>query len=76
MVGNAQLRCRTVQFRLPVDGELVTKSLQYDWKQVCEDYLGVRPLDLKGSRLSILWLAFQFTELSHDADDVNMREHI
>lgn len=42
-----------LQFGLPVDGEPVTRSLVYDWKQVCEDFLGVRPSELKGSRLSI-----------------------
>jgi len=64
-----------VQFGLPVDGEPVTGSLQHDWKQICEDFLGVRPLDLKGSRLSLPWLASQFTELSPDADDVSIQRY-
>lgn len=38
-----------IQCRLPVGEELVTDSLVYDLKYACEDLLGVRPLELKGS---------------------------
>lgn len=51
------LREVAIQFGLAVDEELMTRSLVYHWKQVCEDFLGVRPLELKGSRLSVPWLA-------------------
>ena len=37
-----------VQLGLPVDGEPVVGSLLYDWKVLCEDYLGVRPPEMKG----------------------------
>ena len=37
-----------VQIGLPVDGEPVVGSLLYDWKVLCEDYLGVRPPEMKG----------------------------
>ena len=62
----------TLQFGLPINGESVTRSLVYDWKQVCKDFLGVRPPELKGSRLSIPWFPSQFTELSLDVDDITM----
>ncbi|XP_038889757.1 serine/threonine-protein phosphatase 7 long form homolog [Benincasa hispida] len=43
-----------IQFGLRVDRQPLTGSLQYNWKNVCEELLGVLPDDLKGSRLSIL----------------------
>lgn len=61
------------KFKLPVDGEPITRSLQYDWEQVCEDFMGIQPLELKGSRLSILWLASQFIELSPNANDITIQ---
>lgn len=64
-----------VQLGLPVDGRPVTGSSQYNWEQVCEDFLGVRPTQLKGSRLSIPWLASQFTELPPDADDIAIKRY-
>ncbi|XP_038880384.1 serine/threonine-protein phosphatase 7 long form homolog [Benincasa hispida] len=42
-----------IQFGLQVDEEPLTGSLQYDWKNVCDELLGVLPDDLKGSRFSI-----------------------
>ncbi|XP_038881612.1 serine/threonine-protein phosphatase 7 long form homolog [Benincasa hispida] len=64
-----------IQFGLRVDGQPLTGSLQYDWKNICEELLGVLPDDLKGSRSSILWLASQFPELPPDADDINVRRY-
>ncbi|XP_038880345.1 serine/threonine-protein phosphatase 7 long form homolog [Benincasa hispida] len=61
-----------VQFGFRVDGQPLTDSLQYDWKNVCEELLGVLLEDLKGSRLSIPWLASQFPELPSDADDYSI----
>ncbi|XP_022150105.1 serine/threonine-protein phosphatase 7 long form homolog [Momordica charantia] len=64
-----------VQLWLPTDGEPITGSLQYDWAQLCEDLLGVRPPQLKGSRLSIPWLAAQFIKLPQDADEVMIQRY-
>ena len=64
-----------VQLGLPVDGEPVVGSLLYDWKVLCEDYLGVRPPEMKGQRLSLPWLAEQFTELPPDADVVSVQRY-
>lgn len=36
-----------IQLGLPVDEELVTRSLTYNWKQVCENFLRVLQLDMK-----------------------------
>ena len=63
-----------VQLGLLVDGELVVGSLNYDWKVLCEDHLGVLLLDMKGQWLSLPWLAEQFTELPQDADVVSIRD--
>ncbi|XP_031736055.1 serine/threonine-protein phosphatase 7 long form homolog [Cucumis sativus] len=60
-----------VQLGLPVDGEPVVGSLLYDWKVLCEDYLG----EMKGQRLSLPWLAEQFTELPPDADVVSVQRY-
>ncbi|XP_022152174.1 uncharacterized protein LOC111019957 isoform X2 [Momordica charantia] len=64
-----------IQFGLPVDGEPVTGSLQHDWATICEDLLGVRPTQLKGSRLSLPWLASQFTKLPVEADEVMIKRY-
>ncbi|KAL0540517.1 hypothetical protein IC582_020525 [Cucumis melo] len=64
-----------IQLGLPVDGEPVVESLIYNWKQVCEDCLGVLPPDMKGQRLSLPWLAKQFTVLPPDADVVTIQRY-
>lgn len=57
---------------LPVDGEPITGHLNYDWARTCELLLGVTPESrvLKGSRLSLPWLASQFPGLDDDADEI------
>ena len=60
---------------LPMYGEPVVGSLLCNWKQVCEDFLGVLPLDMKGQRSSLSWLTEQFLKLPPDADVVNVHRY-
>ncbi|TYK21956.1 serine/threonine-protein phosphatase 7 long form-like protein [Cucumis melo var. makuwa] len=62
-----------MQLRLPVDREPLIGSLRYNWKVICKDILGVVPSDMKGQRLSLLWLAEQFEELPSDVDVVSVQ---
>ncbi|TYK09672.1 serine/threonine-protein phosphatase 7 long form-like protein [Cucumis melo var. makuwa] len=60
---------------VPVDGEPLTGSLRYNWKFICEDFLGVLPPNMKGQRLSVSWLVEQFEELPPDADVVSIQRY-
>ncbi|XP_008444031.1 serine/threonine-protein phosphatase 7 long form homolog [Cucumis melo] len=64
-----------VQLRLPVDREPLIGSLRYNLKVICKDILGVVPSDMKGQRLSLLWLAEQFEELPSDVDVVSVQRY-
>ncbi|XP_008463586.1 serine/threonine-protein phosphatase 7 long form homolog [Cucumis melo] len=64
-----------VQLGLPVDREPLTRSLRYNWKVICHDFLGVVPPEKKGQWLSLLWLAEQFQELPLDADIVTVQRY-
>lgn len=44
------------------------RDIDYNQKQVCEDFLGVLIPNMKGQRLSLPWLVEQFIELSLDFD--------
>ncbi|XP_022154173.1 serine/threonine-protein phosphatase 7 long form homolog [Momordica charantia] len=60
-----------VQLGLPVDGEPVTGRVDYDWRGTCQALLGVTPgaAHIRGSKLSLPWLASQFCNLADDADE-------
>ncbi|XP_022149984.1 serine/threonine-protein phosphatase 7 long form homolog [Momordica charantia] len=60
-----------VQLGLPVNGEPLIGPINYDWKGIGQQLLGVTPDDrhIRGSRLSLPWLASQFCNLNDDADE-------
>ncbi|KAA0065878.1 serine/threonine-protein phosphatase 7 long form-like protein [Cucumis melo var. makuwa] len=58
-----------------MDGESIVRSLTYNWKQVCEDFLEVLLPDMKGQWLSLPWLPEQFTELPPDANVVSVQRY-
>ncbi|XP_052203665.1 serine/threonine-protein phosphatase 7 long form homolog [Diospyros lotus] len=62
---------------LRVDGPAVTGSTVHDWATLCEQYLGVRPLDehLKGSSLQFTWVQQHFTTLPDDATEDVVQMH-
>ena len=66
-----------IQLGLPIDGLPVTGSTRHDGSQVCADLLGVvpPPTRFRGSRLSLVWLGEQFSELPVDADDLAIRRY-
>lgn len=66
-----------IQLGLPVDGLPVTGTTAIDWRQLCHDLLGVVPPQdrLHGSRISPSWLAEQFHELPHDAEEIVIQRY-
>ncbi|CAH2036016.1 unnamed protein product [Thlaspi arvense] len=62
---------------LRVDGPPVTGSTKYNWADLCEDLLGLRPgpKDLHGSHVSLAWLRDNFRNLPADPDEVTLMCH-
>uniref|UniRef100_A0A1J3EXQ7 Serine/threonine-protein phosphatase 7 long form-like protein n=1 Tax=Noccaea caerulescens TaxID=107243 RepID=A0A1J3EXQ7_NOCCA len=62
---------------LRVDGPAVTGSTKYNWADLCEDLLGLRPgpKDLHGSHVSLAWLRDNFRNLPADPDEETLKCH-
>ena len=56
---------------LPIDGEPVTGQSRGDWLHLCQVLLGVTPpaKQIRGSRLSLIWLEVEFSRLADDVDE-------
>ena len=62
----------SIQFGLPCVGMPVIGHTNYNWVDVCESLLTIRPLaeNIKGQRLLISWLEDNFHQLPDDVNDV------
>ncbi|CAA7014182.1 unnamed protein product [Microthlaspi erraticum] len=62
---------------LRVDGPAITGSTKYNWADLCEDLLGLRPgpKDLHGSHVSLAWLRDNFRNLPADPDEETLKCH-
>ncbi|CAH8362790.1 unnamed protein product [Eruca vesicaria subsp. sativa] len=60
---------------LRVDGPAVTGTTKYNWADLCEDLLGLRPGpgDLHGSHVSLSWLRDNFRNLPADPDEETLK---
>lgn len=57
---------------LPIDGDPVIGSSRINWSNVCNELLGVVPPAqcMKGTSLTIRWLAEEFAHMPEDADEI------
>ncbi|KAF7832722.1 uncharacterized protein G2W53_015055 [Senna tora] len=65
-----------VQLGLPCTGMVVTGLTEMNWSALCEELLGIipPPNKLADQRLSLAWLAENFTDLAEDANDTQVQQ--
>ncbi|MFQ6670015.1 hypothetical protein Gotur_035050 [Gossypium turneri] len=60
-----------LQLRLPVDGSLLTGSVQStDWGAICYDLLSAIPDNIYGGRIEMGWSRYTFSEPINDSTEV------
>ncbi|XP_028766536.1 serine/threonine-protein phosphatase 7 long form homolog [Neltuma alba] len=64
------------QLGLPCEGMAVIGRTDFNWQDICECFLGIRPSAdrLSGQRLLISWLEENFNHLPDNADDVQVQQ--
>ncbi|KAF7834780.1 serine/threonine-protein phosphatase 7 long form-like protein [Senna tora] len=65
-----------IQLGFPCTGMVVTGLTEMNWSALCEELLGIipPPNKLAGQRLSLAWLAENFTDLAEDANDAQVQQ--
>ncbi|KAF7802236.1 serine/threonine-protein phosphatase 7 long form-like protein [Senna tora] len=65
-----------IQLGLPCTRMVVTGLTEMNWSALCEELLGIipPPNKLAGQRLSLAWLAENFTDLAEDANDAQVQQ--
>ncbi|MBA0748117.1 hypothetical protein Gogos_004969 [Gossypium gossypioides] len=62
-----------LQLGLPVDGSVLTGSIQFaDWGAICYDLLGANPDNIYGGRIEIGWLRDTFSKPVNDSNEVEI----
>ncbi|XP_052484853.1 protein MAINTENANCE OF MERISTEMS-like [Gossypium raimondii] len=65
-----------LQLELPVDGSVVTRSVQAaDWRDVCAELLGKVSETIFRGRMEISWLRRNFSRLDEDSTEVQREQH-
>ncbi|MBA0812832.1 hypothetical protein Gohar_026766, partial [Gossypium harknessii] len=66
-----------LQLRLPVDGSVLTKSVQsVDWRAICYDLLGTIPDNIYGGWIEMGWLRDTFSEPGNDSTEVERIRYV
>ncbi|KAF7839281.1 serine/threonine-protein phosphatase 7 long form-like protein [Senna tora] len=67
-----------IQLGLPCTGMVVTGLTEMNWSALCEELLGIipPPNKLASQRLSLAWLAENFTDLAEEANDAQVQQFI
>ncbi|MBA0643681.1 hypothetical protein Goklo_027946 [Gossypium klotzschianum] len=65
-----------LQLGLPIDGSVVTRSVQStDWGAVCGDLLGLAKETIYGGRIKMAWIRKIFVGLDEDSTEVKRERH-
>ena len=67
-----------IQFGLAIDGDVVFDSTYENWQNICIELLGhalENNNDLKGGRLSLVWLSRTFGPLLQYADESMVQQY-